>query len=62
MAKHTLIVIGFTGDHTCYLDVPREEAEFRYRRDNNGALENVTVLEFDDEFRAYAVSDMGNAP
>jgi hypothetical protein len=57
MAKHTLVVIGFMGRQIAYLDIPREEAERRYRAANDGGLDVVGVLEFDDEFECYDVPD-----
>jgi hypothetical protein len=55
--KHTLHVIGWTGNATAYLDIPLTEAELRYARDNkfpdNRSLAPITSFEFDDEFIVY---------
>lgn len=56
--KHTLVVIGYTGDCNAYLDVPKEEALKRFEEKNWPLTEGdtVRVLEFEDEFWTYAAS------
>jgi hypothetical protein len=57
--KHTLHVIGWTGNATAYLDIPLAEAELRYAKDNKCPDDlgipkpPITSFEFDDEFMVY---------
>jgi hypothetical protein len=55
--QHVMWVIGFMSDVSCYLDIPREEAEARYRAAHDGELLQVKRLVFGDEFNAYDISD-----
>ena len=56
--KHTLWVIGYLGEKSCYLDVSKDEACRRYKLDNPDECieffnKNIRMVEFDDEFVAY---------
>jgi hypothetical protein len=55
--KHTLHVIGWTGNATAYLDVPLAEAKLRYAKDNKYPADfcgfPITSFEFDDQFMVY---------
>jgi hypothetical protein len=62
--KHTLHVIGWTGNATAYLDIPLAEAELRYAKDNKYPDDiwmtssdipkpPITSFEFNDEFMVY---------
>ena len=64
--KNTLVVIGWLGNKSCYLNVPREEAIQRYLEHNRPyaetreALEHhdkIQEFEFEDQFGAYDVFD-----
>lgn len=60
--KNKLVVIGYLGGKTCYLNMPREEAIKLYNEANSEANSNistddpdirVTEFEFDNVFAAY---------
>ena len=57
--KNKLIVIGWTGQKRCYLNIPREEAVSRYLKSEGIKQglgdEKIDELEFDTEFAGYAV-------
>lgn len=59
--KNKLIILGFLGLKKCYLNIPLEEAIFRYKTeidfsgDGDDLEESVKEIEFDDEFEAYDV-------
>lgn len=58
--KHQLWTIGWTGVQSAYMDIPRDEAQRRYRLAEglppDEDLEAITDgFEFTDEFGAYAV-------
>ena len=53
LMKHKLVLIGFLGDFTAYLDVPQDEARRRYIANGGGATDGLKELEFDDQFYAY---------
>lgn len=61
-ATNTLVVIGWLGDRTAYVNVPREEAIDRYRKSRgmepDELLESRLISEsfFTDELWAYDVS------
>lgn len=55
---NTLIVIGWLGIKTCYLNVPREEAIARYLKEEDITDEKyiqdlITEFTFTDQFCAY---------
>lgn len=61
--KNRLITIGFLGDISCYLNVPKEEAIARYVAENpsyakyidNGDFKDfIGEFYFDDKFWAYS--------
>jgi len=61
---NTLIVIGWLGCKKCYLNISREEAIERYKRDDGTGEEEWVAIEedieefqFEDEFSAYDVSE-----
>ena len=61
---NTLIVIGQLGCKKCYLNISREEAIRRYKRDNGtgedewAAIEgDIIEFQFEDEFSAYDVGE-----
>lgn len=60
-----LVVIGWLGSQSCYLNVPREEAERRYRIEweieDDGLSLNYKVheFEFEDEFETYSAYPKG---
>jgi len=52
-----MVVIGRTGDKTCYLNVDRDEALERYYKDR-GITTDVVKQEVDDEYvREYTFDD-----
>jgi hypothetical protein len=57
--KNKLIVIGWMGVKTAYLNVPREEAINRYMQSENVTSEDiedfdfVQEFDFEDEFGVY---------
>ncbi len=60
--ENTLTSIGYTGCMKCYLNVEEKEAIERYciseditLEEFNNTIGSVDILEFDDEFEAYAV-------
>ena len=60
--KHTLIIIGWMGSKTCYLDVSKEEAIERYCKENNESLGNfknfsipLESFEITDKFWVYDI-------
>jgi len=67
MKKHKIWAIGWTGDKVCYLDMEKEEALRRYKKDNEEIFEGcdgdvesqveVDLVEFDDEFNVYDIGD-----
>jgi hypothetical protein len=63
--KNKLIIIGFTGIKTCYLNVVFDEAVKRYIKSENITIEEfyefetpIDVFKFDDEFNAYEVWEL----
>lgn len=56
--KNTLVVMGWLGNKSAYLNVPKEEAIARFKKDNEGDDEpySVNEYEFTDELWAYDVS------
>jgi len=53
-----IVVIGFLGMQSCYLNVDIEEAKKRYMEENPlEDLEDVTIreFEFDDRFEVYDI-------
>jgi len=53
-----IVVIGFLGIQSCYLNVDIEEAKKRYMEENPlEDLEDVTIreFEFDDRFEVYDI-------
>ena len=54
-----IIHIGFMGLQSCYLNVSKEEAIKRYKKDNDISddeqMYDVREFEFDDEFEAYDI-------
>lgn len=59
---NTLVIIGYIGSKSCYLNVPKEEALKRYCKEQNIDLEEmderafiITMFQFEDEFQAYDV-------
>lgn len=55
--KNVLWIIGYMSGHTAYLNVTQEEAERRYRAENDGFLDGgVRKLEFEDSFETYNIS------
>ena len=40
---NTLVIIGYTGSKSCYLNVPKEEALKRYCKEQNIDLEEMDV-------------------
>ncbi|RUX60132.1 hypothetical protein [Mesorhizobium sp. M7A.F.Ca.CA.002.12.1.1] len=57
-----LVVIGWLGIKTCYLNLSREDAIKRYKQDNPDSLfeeealkrpDLIQEFEFEDEFGAY---------
>ena len=59
---NTLVIIGFLGQHRCYLNVPLEVAKHRYLLSEGLTPEQfeqerlrVDVLELGDEFGAYDI-------
>ena len=61
---NTLIVRGWLGCKKCYLNISREEAIERYKRDDGTSEEEFSAIEedieefqFEDEFGAYDVSE-----
>lgn len=50
--KNKLIVIGWMGGMTAYLNVSREEAIRRYTTENDDTY-SVKEIEFDNEFEVY---------
>ena len=53
-----IVVIGFLGDQSCYLNVDVEEAKKRYMEENElEDLEGVTTreFEFEDKFEVYDI-------
>ena len=58
--KNTLVYIGFTGDYSCYLNVPKDEAIKRYLIENDWVTQDeaeasTKEFTFVDEFYAYEV-------
>lgn len=59
--KNKLVIIGWMGDNTCYLNVSKEEAVRRWKAVNPESYEinvdsdDVRELEFEDEFGAYDI-------
>jgi hypothetical protein len=62
--KNRLIVIGWLGIKTCYLNVDREEAIRRWCKQEGISVINefehrlLQQFEFDDEFGAYDAWDL----
>lgn len=53
--KNVLWCIGFISGQTCYLNMTQEEAELRWRAENEGEIETIQKVEFDDVFTSYLV-------
>ena len=56
--KNKLIVIGWMGVKTAYLNVPREEAINRYMQSRNVTSEDIEEFDFEDEFGVYDAWDL----
>lgn len=54
--KNVLWCIGFISGQTCYLNISQEEAELRFRETNDGQIETIMKVEFEDEFDSYMVN------
>ena len=57
--ENTLQVIGPIGGKVCYLNISKEEALARYKKDednyNDYQIEDVESYEFNDEFKVYDI-------
>lgn len=53
--KNKLVVIGYLGSKTVYLNVSREDAIQRFRQNDGCDVVYVEEFEFDDSFGAYDV-------
>lgn len=60
--KNVLWCIGFISGQTCYLNMTQEEAELRWRAENDGEIETIQKVEFDDVFTSYLVHDGWDVP
>ncbi len=52
--KHKLVILGWRGVRTAYLDISKEEAKRRYRAANPiDECPEIDTFEFEDQFGVY---------
>ena len=61
IVEHRLIVIGWLGSQTAYLDLSEEEARARYNKENPHDTDApVKTLSFKDSFGVYNAWEQGS--